>query len=697
MDHFDLGTVLDVATLWSAIRTSAVWQLFVGIGVIVAFLWKAFGWISSKIRAGRAAKMAETLAATTHVQSFTDEEIRAAVRHYVEPDCSSVDPTNEIDLRHFIGVREPVFAAIERALSTEGKQHLLVLADSGMGKTTFLLNFFDRELERPKSSRREIAIVPLGRPDSLDQIKSVQNKRSTLLLLDALDEDSEAIKDYRVRLDDLMRVSADFKALILTCRTQFFSNDQDIPTETGILRVTPRRAGTTASHEFRKVYLVPFTGKQIQRYIRNVIPWLRPFRRRHAASIVKKIPELSIRPMLLALLPDLIVDRSTIRELWQLYEFMVDSWLHRESTWINPEQLKRLSMGIAVDLVLNRDARGGERISPTELEKNMALASEEIEQWKLTTRSLLNRDAAGNFKFAHRSIMEFLFIKAFIEGESKCASLAWTDMMCDLFLSWGRVATTSSDIEKVDRLLLHTDLSQTKLFPIIEPDMPASTVDTSWAKLTLIQTHSARKLAGIPNGWISRTSRCHVHSSMVSVYEFTEGIVWRFPDTNRITQYEEREVYKDSVHQRCTNGEWRDPTLGEFHLLVRTLVALKRYELDDRDLYWLADEGQTNASAARVRWDSSGADKNNLEKSQPIQFPGGAELIYSSNERNLESNYIIDVYIVPKVRIVYGAAGKVLPTRALRIKTVCGDAQDIWKQDNLAAGSNIAVSETLIP
>lgn len=692
MDQFDLGAVQDAATLWSAIQTSEVWQLFVGIGVVVAFLWKALGWILSKVRAGRAARVAATLAATTHVQSFTDEEIRAAVRHYVEPDCSSVDPTNESDLRHFVGVRESVFAAIDRALSTEGKQHLLVLADSGMGKTTFLLNFFDRELKRPKSSRRQIAIVPLGRPDSVDQIKAVQNKRSTLLLLDALDEDSAAIKDYRARLDELMRVSADFKALVLTCRTQFFSNDQDIPTETGILRVTPRRAGTTASHEFRKVYLVPFTGKQVQRYIRNVIPWWRPFRRRHAASIVKKIPELSIRPMLLALLPELITDRSDIRELWQLYEFMVDSWLHRESNWINPEQLKRLSMGIAVDLVLNRDVRGGERISPSELEKSLALASEEVEQWKLTTRSLLNRDAAGNFKFAHRSIMEFLFIKALIEGENKCASLAWTDMMCDLFLSWGRVATTSSDIEKVDRLLLHVDLSQTKLFPIVVSGMPASTVDANWAKLTLIQSHSARKLAGIPSGWISRTSRCRAHSGTVSVYEFAEGIVWRFSDTKRITQYEEREIYKDSVHQRCSNGEWRDPTLGEFHLLVRTLVALKRFELDDRDLYWLADEGQTSATAARVRWSSSGVEKSILEKNLPVHFPGGAELIYSSSsERVLGDDYIIDVYLVPKVRIVYGAAGKVLPTRALRIRTICGDAQSLWKQDSLATGSNIAV------
>lgn len=686
MDQFDLGAVLNAATLWAAIQASEVWQLIVSIGIAVVFLWKMVDWIIAKAQARQVARVVATLSATTHVQSFTDEEIQAAVRHYIEPDCSSVDPSNESDIRHFVGVRERVFTAIDRALATEGKQHLLVLADSGMGKTTFLLNLFAREQKRAKKSRKPMAIVPLGRPDAVDQVKAIQNKRSTLLLLDALDEDTAAIKDHRSRLDELMRVSGDFKALILTCRTQFFSNDEDIPSETGILRVTPRRAGTSASHEFRKVYLLPFTENQVQRYVRRVIPLWKPLQRKHATSIVHKIPELSVRPMLLAMLPELISERSDMNELWQLYEFMVDNWLQRESIWIDPSHLMKLSTDIAVDLVLNRDKRGGERISPSELADNLKLASEEVEQWKLTTRSLLNRDAAGNFKFAHRSIMEFLFIKALIEGQDRCASVAWTDMMCALFLSWGRVSTTNADTQKVDRLLLHTDLTHTKLFPVIGPDEPASSIDAHWAKSALIKTGLARNRAGIPTEWISRTSRCQINADIVSVYEFAEGIVWRFTDTKKIVEYGEQEVFKDDIqHRRRTGGDenWRDPRLSEFNLLVRTLIALKTFELDDRDLYWLADEDQTHVAAARVRWRPNGGEKNIVEQSSITNFPGGAEFIYSSlNNKNLMDDYIIDVYRVPKVRVTVGSGVKTPPVRALRIRTFRGDAQRLWHLDD---------------
>lgn len=685
MDDFDLEVLIhQAAALWATIQASAVWALVVGVVTVIVALTKVIIWAFSKVRDGRESRIATDLAATTHVQSFADEEIRAAVRYYVEPDCSNVDPSNESDIRHFVGVREQVFAVMDRALALDGKQHLLVLADSGMGKTTFLLNFFAREQRRAKKSRRPMAIVPLGRADAVEQIKAVQDKRSTLLLLDALDEDTSAIRNHRTRLDELMRVSGDFKALILTCRTQFFSDDDDIPRETGILRVTPRRAGTTASHEFRKVYLLPFTEGQVQRYVRHVIPWWRPFRRVRATSIVHKIPELSVRPMLLALLPELISERSEMNELWQLYEFMVDSWLVRESNWIDPELLKRLSMDIAVDLVVNRDIRGGERISPTELSKNLELASGEVEQWKLTTRSLLNRDAAGNYKFAHRSIMEFLFIKALIEGDNTCASLAWTDMMCDLFLSWGRVATTVADLKEVDRLLLRTDLSHTTLFPIAASDESASSIDANWAKSALSQTGSARNRAGIPPAWRSRTSRCLVKAGMVSVYEFAEGIVWKFSDTKGIEEYEEQTVYKDDLSKRrLIVRDWQDPSLSEFHSLVQTLVALQTHELDTRDLYWLADEDQMSIAVARVRWGSKGGETDTLEQTPSVDFPGGVEFIYSSlSIKTLSSDYIIDVYKVPKVRVDVGSGIKAPPMRALRIRAIHGDAQKLWQHDN---------------
>jgi len=44
-------------------------------------------------------------------------------------------------------------------------------------------------------------------------------------------------------------------------------------------------------------------------------------------------------------------------------------------------------------------------------------------------RSLLNRDAEGNYKFAHRSIMEYLFVRRLVSGDEGCREEILTDQM----------------------------------------------------------------------------------------------------------------------------------------------------------------------------------------------------------------------------------------------------------------------------
>ena len=48
---------------------------------------------------------------------------------------------------------------------------------------------------------------------------------------------------------------------------------------------------------------------------------------------------------------------------------------------------------------------------------------------QLSARSLLNRDAEGTFKFAHRSIMEYLFVQRFLHNDMECLTVEWTDQM----------------------------------------------------------------------------------------------------------------------------------------------------------------------------------------------------------------------------------------------------------------------------
>jgi serine/threonine-protein kinase len=110
---------------------------------------------------------------------------------------------------------------------------------------------------------------------------------------------------------------------------------------------------------------------------------------------------------------------------------MIDAWLTREegAFGIEKQKLLEFSEHLAVDLFVNRKKRGSERISRYEV---INLANEwniDYEGWKLTGRSLLNRDAEGNCKFAHRSIMEFLFAKQYSNNNKLCGFNDLTDQM----------------------------------------------------------------------------------------------------------------------------------------------------------------------------------------------------------------------------------------------------------------------------
>lgn len=665
----------EAARITKYVTTQPIWVLITEATMILGTVAKwvkpiarTIEWLHTR----RAAAIAESLRRKTHVASFSDAEIREAVQQYIIPDASNVDPTDDDDLRNFAFVREGVFAVVERALSTGSNARLLILADSGMGKTTLLLNIFARELKKRNKLRREMALVSLGRADADDQIKAVVDKRNTILLMDAFDEDTQAINDHKARLQHVMGLAADFKAVILTCRTQFFASDKAIPTTSGVARVGPKKAGTHGSQHFQRVYLLPFIRRQIDAYLRTITPWYGVGKRRRAHNLVARIPELTVRPMLLGLLPDLLSRESEFNELWDLYQFMVDSWLTRESYWIEPKELLDVSKKVAVDIYLNRYARRSERLSLDDLAVLLKKSSSSIETWKLTGRSLLNRDSAGNYKFAHRSIMEFLFIAALVDGSDECASVPWTDMMRDLFLSWGRSANDEMSLARAQCLLEEIGMSDTAIFPIVEAYEPATRIEAQWVRRALGQSTDLRAKAGIPTAWRKWTSRVIERRGVMRAYEFSEGLAWQCvdmretpdPEVFRVHRKEDR--YLDRKH--C---EWARPTLAEFYSLTQVLVAHDVFPLHEDDLYWLRDEDAQNLAMVRLR-------RTSKESAAVAEFRDGARLIIA-NVANITGDWALDVYAIPKVQgRTQGRQHYPVATTALQVVVWRGRAQERW-------------------
>ena len=439
----------------------ALFAIAGGAAAVVAALYKIYTVVQD-------VRNAKRLADSAGVRSFSRADFRKARKFYVEPDCSNMDPSNERDLRTAVMVKEPVFGALRAELDpAHGHRHILILADSGMGKTTLLLNLFARRSRHV--GRQRTAIVPLNRHDALDQIGRVPEPSETVLLLDALDEDVQAIGDYQSRLRLIMQAAADFNKVVLTCRTQFFESDRAIPEQTGIHRIDPRGLGEQGSYAFRKLYLMPFSETQTRQYIRRRIPIWQVGRRRRAWEYIKNLHDLPYRPMLLTEIPEIAKQRARISEIYQVYKFVVGLWFRRESRWISSDLLNQVSMLLALDLLVNRERRQAESMSTTDLDQLLAkhdIRVDPSERWALTTRSLLNRDSAGRIKFAHRSIMEYFFLEALVTGNRAALSTKWTDQITEFFLSWARGASPAEHAQLVKRIY-DEDLSTTGLCPIL--------------------------------------------------------------------------------------------------------------------------------------------------------------------------------------------------------------------------------------
>lgn len=544
------------------------------------------------MRARGEATLQRRMSEAESVPSFTTDEIRAALHNYVQPDCAQADPSEEDDIRRVADVRENVMEAVDRFVEHGGdRRFMLLLADTGMGKTTFCLNYYKHTWRRKKWNA---AMVSLGRDDALQNISIIRDKRNTILLLDALDEDARAIENGVARISEIMPSVADFRAVLITCRSQFFPDDASVPSQTGVSIIAPRKAGDVPSYKFYRLYLMPFTEGQISKYISNTISFWNTRRRFAAKRLVRDIPELSARPMLLALIPDLIKTRSKVSELYDLYKFMVDQWLIRESRWISRKTLLEASKILAVHMYKARLGSGA-RISAHDLREVLAPHFREPSDFHfLTGRSLLNRDSNGRFKFAHRSIMEYLFVCAAIDGNATCLDMPWTTFITQLFVSWGRSADGQLAVERAKEILA-ADLRATRLFPLA-PQLPGPSYVTSsdLAKAASGQATGGRRISTLPAQWREPSLRFLDKGAYLQIYDFEYDLIWRLNKPETFSSYDETALYRISLGeagQRINgDGSARLPSLAEFASLLEAEQILRVQAIHKDELYWLGDQ-----------------------------------------------------------------------------------------------------------
>lgn len=526
---------------------------------------------------------------------YSPETIERSTRYYIPPNCSSVDPAQEAEIRQVKVTKQKLFEMVDEHLAEDSaNRHLLLLADSGMGKSSFVLNYYARNQQLRK--RQRLAVVPLGIPDADEYIAKIDNKRDTVIFLDAFDEDTKAIKDHRGRLLELMHACRQFKRVLITCRTQFFPRDEEIPRETGIARVGPRKAGEGATYEFWKLYLSPLSDEQVQAYLRKRYRWSRG-KRKQANELVKKIPLLSVRPMLLAYIPDLLESGAKIEYAFQLYEVLVEKWLERESRWVKRGDLRQFSERLAVDLYRNSERRGAERISRAELIEMAKTWNIQLDDWQLGGRSLLNRNAEGHYKFAHRSILEYLFVKRLLENDPGCYGLALTDLM-KTFL---RETFTHSRGLGQQFQLKPTPEIRANLWQMLRskplPHLAAEEVKAMIKLHDFFDSSYNNSGKGVTHSYETRE-----YKGEKIVLDHATGLMWQQSGSPNLMNSAEAKKYLQSLRVKSLAGfnDWRLPTLEEAMSLMEPKKQGKLY-IDQmfehqQSLIWTSDHHELGAA-----------------------------------------------------------------------------------------------------
>ena len=73
-------------------------------------------------------------------------------------------------------------------------------------------------------------------PSTLEEISLIENKKNTILFLDAFDESSQAAIDAKKMLKKLECRTKEFAKIIIASRAHFFDSKEDEPSRTSTAR-----------------------------------------------------------------------------------------------------------------------------------------------------------------------------------------------------------------------------------------------------------------------------------------------------------------------------------------------------------------------------------------------------------------------------------------------------------------------------
>jgi hypothetical protein len=383
-----------------------------------------------------------------------------ALTHFVPPRM----------VREHLTLAEPADSAVAGWMADSEANQLTLLGDYGTGKTTFLKHLalelarrYEREVIEGGARGRLPVFIDLRdytqalslkqiildlldnhgiRAASYAAFEYVLREGQVLLILDGFDEMASR-GNYRITLRnfrELNRSALGRAKIILSCRSHYFTDQREVQRFLG--RSALAEVPVSYTDLYREIagrpnflisYLQEFEPDQVRTYLEHRCGG-QADRVSGFIANTYNLEELSRRPVLLDMIvtsADRLGEQTEPVTPAILYRIYTDIWLSRNdwSTILEVETKRELLERFAAKAIHQDDAQ----LHYSEIPRLIrswrqgvnGLDEEEIDR-ELRAASFLVRDQGGNYRFSHRSFLEFFYARFLVSAAERGDFGVWT-------------------------------------------------------------------------------------------------------------------------------------------------------------------------------------------------------------------------------------------------------------------------------
>jgi hypothetical protein len=376
---------------------------------------------------------------------------------YIDPGCYRLD----VDAQGRVIGRETSTSldlSMDEWLWERGKTHISLLGEFGAGKTWFCRHYAHRQLQRflkdPARERLPVLITlrlfakamtaqQMINDTLLEQyrlpfvgsayevFREMNSRGKLLVILDGFDEMARQV-DYQTVVDnfwELAKLADEGSKVILTSRTEYFrwakESEKIFHGE-----VEGRRTIVLERPKFEVLHLEPFNNDQIQEVI------LRRLGSQRGGLVARQIlrsqylADMARKPVLIELLLAALdeVSAETLGSRAHVYLHATHRLLLRnitaEKTFTSTADKLYFLCELAWEMVKSNELRIHYTLIPDRIGAyfgDRIKDQHELDNWDfdLRAQTLLHRDAAGYYEFAHKSLAEY-FVALKFAAELGC-------------------------------------------------------------------------------------------------------------------------------------------------------------------------------------------------------------------------------------------------------------------------------------